>query len=179
MELALRSPGCARGHVNVLARERCICQLRFFHDFPPTSFTHFQSKHCIMQSTVPAGEGNWILFCVFSSQVFCLFFFNLSRADFTSPSAERFLWMVPWLLHWEKQEFWFFFSGNKSSLLIKSILNLCDFLKYYLPGVFAVGSSPCSNHSSILWCIPAKDLCVSSLGWEFCSTISSLILIAK
>lgn len=160
----MRSPGCARGHVSVLARERCICQLRFFHDFPPTSFTHFQSKHCIMQSTVPAGEGNWILFCVFSSQVFWFFF--LIYPELISPprvlngSSE---WYLGCFTERSRNSD-FFFSGNKSSLLIKSILNLCDFLKYYLPGVFAVGSSPCSNHSSILWCIPAKDLCVSSLG---------------
>lgn len=85
VELALRSPGCARGHVSVLARESCICQLRFFHDFPPTSFTHFQSKHCIMQSTVPAGEGNWILFCVFSSQVVFLLVFFLICPELISP----------------------------------------------------------------------------------------------
>lgn len=44
-------------------------------------------------------------YCFVYFQVRCYFFFNLSRADFTSPSAERFLRVVPWLLHWEKQEF--------------------------------------------------------------------------
>lgn len=82
---------------------------------------------CLLEKEI----GSWFVYF----QARCLWvFLNSSRADFTSPSAERFLWMVPWLLHWEKQEFrfFFFFSGNKSSLLIKSILNLYDFLKYYL-----------------------------------------------
>lgn len=45
--------------------------------------------------------------------------------------------------------------------------------------IFKVGSIPCSNHSSVLWCIPAKGMCVSSLGWEFWGTISSLVLNTK
>lgn len=54
----------------------------------------------------------------------------------------------------------FFFSRNKSSILIKSVLNLCDFLKYYLHCIFKVEIITCSNKSSILPCVPAKDVYV-------------------
>lgn len=97
-------------------------------DFSMTSHQH--PLLCIMQSTVPAGEGNWILFCV--RCMFCWFF--LIHPELISP---------PWVLNTSSE--WYlgcftgrssnsggFFSGNRSSLLIKSILNLCDSLKYHL-----------------------------------------------
>lgn len=92
-------------------------------------------------------------------------FFNLSRADFAYQSTEQLCCYLGCFIWRSKNSdffFYFFFSGNKSSILIKSILNLCDFLKYYLHCIFKVESITRSNKSSILVCVPAKDVCVSA-----------------
>lgn len=101
-------------------------------------------------------EGNRILFCV--PQVRC--FFNFSRADFTYQSTEQLCCYVGCFIWRSKNSDVVFFSRNKSSILIKSILNLCDFLKYYLHCIFKVEIITCSNKSFILPCVPAKDVYV-------------------
>lgn len=87
-------------------------------------------------------------------------FFNLSRADFAYQSTEQLCCYLGCFIWRSKNSD--FFSGNKSSILIKSILNLCDFPKYYLHCIFKVESITHSNKSSILVCVPAKDVCVSA-----------------
>lgn len=109
-----------------------------------------------MQSTVPGFRRKLDIVLCTSRQVF----FNLSRADFTYQSPEQLCCYLGRFIWRSKNSD--FFSGNKSSILIKSILNLCDFLKYYLHYIFEVESIKCSNKSSILPCVPAKDVCVSA-----------------
>lgn len=90
MELAVRTLFDSEAHGAVMkypVRKALHFSAQIFHDLPPTSFTHLQSKHYIMQSTVP-GFGKEIGYCFVYVK---LFFFNLSRADFTYQSTEQLL----------------------------------------------------------------------------------------
>lgn len=112
-------------------------------------------------------EGNWILFCVLQVR----FGFFLIYPELTLPTRVLNSYAVALAASFGEARIliFYFFSGNKSSLLIKSILNLCDFLKYYLHCIFKVESITCSHRSSVFPCIPAKDVYVSAvmrfLGW--------------
>ena len=100
-----------------------------------------------MQSTVPALEGNWILFCVLQVRVLG---FILIYPELILPARVLNGYAVTLAASFGEARILIFFSGNKSSILIKSILNLCDFLKHYLHCIFEVESTTCSSKS----CIP-------------------------
>jgi len=88
------------------------------------------------------------------------FFFNLSRPDFTYQSTEQLHCYLGCFIWRSKNSD--VFSGDESSILIKSIQSLYDFLKYYLHCIFKVEGITCSNKSSNLPCIPAKEVHVSA-----------------
>lgn len=111
-----------------------------------------------MQSTVPGFRRKLDIVLCTSSQVFFLIY-----PELILPTRVLNSYAVTLAASFgEARILIFFFSGNKSSILIKSILNLCDFLKYYLHCIFKVESITRSNKSSILVCVPAKDVCVSA-----------------
>lgn len=107
-----------------------------------------------MQSTVPALEGNWILFSVL--QVRFGFFF-LIYPELIFPAGALNGCAVALAASFGEATILIFFQET-SSILIKSILNLCDFLKYYLHHIFKAEGITCSKKSSILLWFPAKEV---------------------
>lgn len=132
MELAVRTLFDSEAHGAVMkypVRKALHFSAQIFHDLPPTSFTHLQSKHYIMQSTVP-GFGKEIGYCFVYVKLFFLIYPELILPTGVLNNycyLDFFIWR-------SKNGFRIFFfgvlffpPGNQSSILIKSILNLVTF----------------------------------------------------